>query len=108
MHAAERRSSSRWETDMTRIGVVVVLLAASCHSHGPVWHDEFDGPQGASYDRTKWLPELGGDGFGNQERELYTDHDNAVLDGAGHLMITARATPPSDTRNCWYGRCLYT
>jgi beta-glucanase (GH16 family) len=75
----------------------------------PVWSDEFDGSAGASFDRAKWVADTGGNGFGNQEREFYTTRaENVALDGNGHLVITARAEPPSSTYQCWYGRCLYT
>src|ERR1043166_3658807 len=75
----------------------------------PVWHDEFAGPAGASFDRAKWLADTGGHGFGNQERQFYTTRDDNVrLDGDGHLVITARAEPPSSAYECWYGRCRYT
>jgi beta-glucanase (GH16 family) len=55
-----------------------------------VWRDEFDGPAGV-IDRNKWNLETGGDGFGNQELEYYTNRsDNVALDGQGALVITAR------------------
>ena len=78
-------------------------------STSPVWSDEFDGPAGASFDRTKWAADTGGNGFGNQEREFYTTRtDNVALDGEGHLVITARAEPSSSGYGCWYGACRYT
>src|SRR5262245_58769074 len=73
----------------------------------PAWQDEFDGPAGASFDRTKWLPAVNGLGGGNQERQFYTDGENIALDGSGHLVITARREPAGATRECWYGACLY-
>jgi beta-glucanase (GH16 family) len=62
-----------------------------------VWSDEFDGPAGTVPDRARWRYE-GGDGsvygnpgWGNQELQHYTDApENAALDGAGSLAITAR------------------
>ena len=75
----------------------------------PVWRDEFDGPAGTSFDRAKWVADTGGNGFGNQEREFYTTRaENIALDGNGHLVITARAEPPSSAYQCWYGSCRYT
>jgi beta-glucanase (GH16 family) len=54
----------------------------------PVWQDEFNG--NGRPDPTKWGYDLGGDGFGNQELEQYTDRlDNAAV-GGGVLTITAR------------------
>jgi beta-glucanase (GH16 family) len=74
-----------------------------------VWSDDFDGTAGAPVDGTKWVADTGGQGWGNQEREYYTaGAENASLDGAGHLVITARAEPPSSTYRCWYGACRYT
>ena len=87
----------------------VVACASVSSSPSPVWHDEFDGPAETSFDRAKWTADTGGTGFGNKEREFYTTlSENAALDGHGHLVITARAEPPSSNRQCWYGRCLYT
>ncbi|MEO8911226.1 MAG: glycoside hydrolase family 16 protein [Gemmatimonadaceae bacterium] len=92
---------------------LAVLVAcagvAPSPSPGPVWHDEFDGPAGTTFDRTKWTADTGGSGFGNREREFYTTRaENVALDGDGHLVITARAEPASSTDQCWYGKCLYT
>jgi beta-glucanase (GH16 family) len=90
-----------------------LFALATCADAGPspspVWNDEFDGPAGASFDRAKWVADTGGHGFGNQERQFYTTRaENVALDGDGHLVITARAEPPSSTYQCWYGRCGYT
>jgi beta-glucanase (GH16 family) len=75
----------------------------------PVWSDEFDGPAGRSFDRTRWTADVGGSGFGNQEREYYTTRpENVALDGLGHLVLTALAETPSPVFQCWYGQCLYT
>ncbi len=53
-----------------------------------VWSDEFetDGP----VDNTKWSFQTGGNGWGNNELEYYTDGDNAEIKN-GKLLITARA-----------------
>ena len=73
------------------------------------WSDEFDGPVGTLPDAAKWVAETGGQGWGNQEREYYTARpENAMLDGAGHLVITARADSRDSSYHCWYGPCLYT
>ena len=75
----------------------------------PVWSDEFDGPAGASFDRSRWTADVGGTGFGNQEREFYTTRpENVALDGAGHLVFTALSETPSSAFQCWYGQCRYT
>ena len=55
------------------------------------WRDEFDGPDGSRPDPSRWVYELGGGGWGNQELETYTDRaENARIEG-GALVITARA-----------------
>ena len=108
------------------LGMAVALAIGACGSSdspGPgtvtqpvpqpqwtlAWSDEFDGTPGAPVDGTKWVAETGGQGWGNQEREYYTaGTDNASLDGAGHLVITARAEPPNTPYQCWYGACRYT
>jgi beta-glucanase (GH16 family) len=52
------------------------------------WSDEFDGPQGAPPDKTKWTPQIGVSGS-NGELEYYTGRaSNLALDGSGHLLIT--------------------
>jgi beta-glucanase (GH16 family) len=57
-----------------------------------IWADEFNGPAGASPERSKWSFDTGGSGWGNEELESYTSRSaNAEFDGQGHLAITARA-----------------
>jgi beta-glucanase (GH16 family) len=60
-----------------------------------VWHDEFDGPAGATPDAGKWHPETGTGQ--NGELEYYTNNANAKLDGNGALVMQARreVTPGS-------------
>jgi beta-glucanase (GH16 family) len=56
-----------------------------------VWSDEFDGPSGSAPDPAVWRPDVGGDGWGNEQLEYNTDRtENAALDGEGRLAITAR------------------
>jgi len=86
--------------------VVLVLPLVACASSeapsasptptptpGPwvlAWSDEFDGAAGAGVDRSHWTFDVGGDGWGNDELETYTDRTrNASLDGSGHLVILA-------------------
>lgn len=61
-----------------------------------VWEDNFNGPAGQAPDAAKWTYDIGtgpgNDGWGNQELQYYTDRpENAALDGAGNLAITARS-----------------
>ncbi|WP_406466359.1 discoidin domain-containing protein [Streptomyces sp. NBC_00111] len=53
-----------------------------------VWSDEFDGAAGSRPDSSKWRADPGTGP--NNELENYTDHRNAALDGAGHLVMEAR------------------
>jgi beta-glucanase (GH16 family) len=56
----------------------------------PVWSDEFDGPEGAAPDKSKWRLLEGGDGWGNDELQHYTGRSkNVRLDGNGNLAIEA-------------------
>jgi beta-glucanase (GH16 family) len=75
---------------MRALALLLVLGCGRAEDDGwtLVWADEFDGPPGAP-DPGKWSFEVGGDGWGNGELQFYTDR-NAALDGAGHLLITAR------------------
>lgn len=55
-----------------------------------VWHDDFDS---AVLDTTQWVRETGGNGWGNNELEFYTDRvENARLEN-GYLVIEARREP---------------
>ncbi|MGP2435695.1 ricin-type beta-trefoil lectin domain protein [Streptomyces sp. JW3] len=72
------------------------------------WSDEFDGAAGTRPDAGKWTTETGGTGNGNNELQYYTNSAaNSSLDGAGHLVITARKNTDSGLQ-CWYGTCQYT
>jgi hypothetical protein len=73
---------------------MLALLAAGCAvpDEGPwrlVWSDEFTGPEGSAPDPASWTPQIGGDGWGNDQLE-YDRAENADLDGNGFLRITAR------------------
>jgi len=52
-----------------------------------VWSDEFD--YTGKPDPAKWENEVGGNGWGNNELQFYTDGDNVYADGE-KLIITAR------------------
>ncbi len=73
-----------------------------------IWSDEFDGAAGTPPNPAFWKYDLGGAGFGNNERQFYTDlPENVSMDGSGNLVITAREDP-SGERDCHYGVCQYT
>jgi beta-glucanase (GH16 family) len=54
------------------------------------FEDGFDGPAGSAPDPAKWVHELGGGGWGNNELEDYVnDRQHSFLDGHGNLVIRA-------------------
>ncbi|QQR43776.1 glycoside hydrolase family 16 protein [Myxococcus xanthus] len=56
-----------------------------------VWQDEFDGPEGTPPSPERWVHDVGGHGWGNEQQEFNTDRtENTAHDGAGNLVITAR------------------
>ncbi len=52
-----------------------------------VWSEEFDGPE---LDLNVWNIEIGGGGWGNQERQFYTGRPENLRIENGHLIIEAR------------------
>jgi beta-glucanase (GH16 family) len=57
-----------------------------------VWNDEFNADAGTPINDAYWTCEIGGHGWGNAQLEYDTDRvENVAQDGAGHLVITARA-----------------
>jgi beta-glucanase (GH16 family) len=72
-----------------------------------LWSDEFNFPDGARIDPTKWTAEVGGEGWGNRERQCYTSRrENATIEN-GCLLIRALKERLAEAR-CWYGPCEYT
>jgi beta-glucanase (GH16 family) len=79
--------------------IVVTSLAITCFSQNPatpprsgwtlVWSDEFNDPDGSSVDRTKWVVETGGEGWGNGELEYYTDRSENATMHDGNLVMRA-------------------
>jgi len=55
-----------------------------------VWHDEFNGQDGAPPDPAKWTVVTGGGGFGNRELESYTDRSINLRQEKGNLVIAAQ------------------
>jgi beta-glucanase (GH16 family) len=104
------------------LAAVLISSAASAAAPVPtpaatdwrlVWSDEFDGPQGQPANPAHWTHEIGDGtrygnaGWGNDERQYYTDRPfNVSTDGAGHLAITAARADGS--LSCYYGPCEYT
>ncbi len=56
-----------------------------------IWSDEFNAPNGSAVDRTKWTFDIGGEGWGNQELESYTDRPQNSYIQDGNLVIQANA-----------------
>jgi len=52
-----------------------------------VWSDEFNGPNGAAIDSSKWTAEVGGGGWGNNELEYYTSRVDNAYQSDGSLVI---------------------
>ncbi len=54
------------------------------------WSDEFNAPNGSAPDPAKWSLEVGGNGFGNNELEYYTNRrDNSHIEN-GNLVLTEK------------------
>lgn len=72
------------------------------------WSDDFNGPNGTPPDKTKWLVDSGGNGWGNNELEYYTARRQNVRQENGYLVIEARAEkftgPDGVQRNYTSGR----
>ncbi|WP_394941379.1 family 16 glycosylhydrolase [Psychromicrobium sp. YIM B11713] len=94
-------------------GVVVASQPAVALSAAPEavvsnWTDNFDGAAGSRPNSQSWNSEIGGTGWGNNERQYYTDSAaNSSLDGNGNLVITARRDNTNGL-NCFYGPCEVT
>ena len=73
------------------IGVLTVAISSAVAADGRklVWADEFDQPNGSAPNPTNWVYDLGGNGWGNNELEAYTDRRvNSRIEN-GHLIIEA-------------------
>ena len=62
----------------------------------PVFSDDFEGPSGSAPNPASWNIEVGPSRF-NMEQEYYTSRpSNVMLDGSGHLVVTAQKESFSD------------
>jgi beta-glucanase (GH16 family) len=68
---------------------IVTPPPASTGSYSLVWSDEFNGTNGTAPDSTKWTLETGGNGWGNNELEYYTNRTENAHQQDGNLLITA-------------------
>ncbi len=75
-----------------------------------IWQDEFDKAKGTALNSDYWTTELGdGAGWGNSERQLYTDDPETLFhDGEGNLVMRADKLPEDTNLECYYGPCKYT
>lgn len=82
---------------MFLLGLVVVLLSGCTLISQPspdwerdgwvlIWQDEFDGE---ILDPDRWVMEIGGHGWGNNEKQFYTDRPENVRLEDGQLVIEA-------------------
>src|SRR5260370_39382159 len=111
-------TKSRLTPSIVVILLATALLLLSCGSaYSPpppppatgytlVWSDEFNGADGSSPDSSKWTYDtgVGGNGWGNNELETYTNRTKNAQILGGNLVITALKesfADPSDgvTRN---------
>ena len=74
-----------------------------------IWQQTFDQPAGTKPDASVWNFDLGDGsehgipGWGNQEREWYTD-DSVTTDGNGNLVFEARKLPEDNDFKAYYGK----
>lgn len=54
------------------------------------WADEFNAPDGEPADKTKWVHDIGGGGWGNNELEFYTFGKANAYHEKGNLVIVAK------------------
>jgi hypothetical protein len=52
------------------LGCLILLSPAVAQDRQLIWSDEFNGAPGSPPDPTKWVYDLGGGGWGNQELEV--------------------------------------
>jgi beta-glucanase (GH16 family) len=73
------------------ISAIEVDFRKAATSDSELFGEDFNGAAGSAPSSARWGHDLGGNGWGNNELESYTARtSNASLDGAGHLLITAR------------------
>jgi beta-glucanase (GH16 family) len=82
--------------------VFAVALLSLCRAGGRIgqqpipasyklaWSDEFNGADGTSPDSSNWAYDIGGDGWGNNELEYYTNRPQNAQVKSGNLVITAQ------------------
>lgn len=73
----------------TNVGSVTALVAVehTWSAYKLVWSDEFNG---TTLDASNWTPQTGGGGWGNQEKQYYTDRTENLRVENGCLVIEAK------------------
>ena len=75
-----------------------------------VWSDDFNAPNGSPVDSTKWSFDIGGNGWGNNELQTYTNRTaNSVIENGSLVIKVIKETftgPDSITRNYTSARLL--
>jgi beta-glucanase (GH16 family) len=93
---------------VTTAFTITITSPAPPASAAVTFADEFNASAGTPVDGSKWNMETGNNNGNNREHQWYTSGtNNAVHDGQGNLVITAKKENPGNYQ-CWYGRCLYT
>jgi len=84
-----------------RLAFAMIVAVRLCAGQQPpdqkpyvlVWSDEFNGANGSAPDSSKWTFDLGGNGWGNNELETYTNRPQNACIQDGKLVIQAREEP---------------
>jgi len=105
------RNTKLQKTILVSLSLCLVLIAtviataptANAQTWNLVWSDEFNG---SSLDMSNWVIETGGGGWGNAEREYYTNGQNLIFNGST-MTIQGRKENPANYQ-CWYGTCTHT
>jgi len=84
------------------IATTVASAEPNRQTYNLVWSDEFNG---SSLDMSNWVIETGGHGWGNGEREYYTNGNNLIFNGSTMTIQARKENPPGSS--CWYGTCQY-
>jgi beta-glucanase (GH16 family) len=74
--------------------------AAQAQTWNLVWSDDFN-----SFNSANWTYEVGGGGWGNSEREYYTNGANTSF---ANGIMTIQARRVTSGYSCWYGTCEWT
>jgi beta-glucanase (GH16 family) len=81
--------------------LAALLLPMSLPGHTIAWQDEFQQPAGTGPDATKWVHDLGDNGWGNKELQTYTqsrENSFVVADPEatdGHALVIKAVKSPT-------------